>query len=111
MVKENEKKEEKIEVDKDFLTRVLELLTILKERVDLIEQGGLKSKTPPNKVISPQKDYVFQCAEVQSVNRIPPTPEDIIRYTQRSEEFRKKVETLMKEYKVMQFTAFFLKKL
>ena len=104
-------KPEKIKVDKDFLMNVLKVVEDLKKEIHLMKSGGFKPEPPPVKSVSPERDYIFQCMEVQSVDKVPPMPEDIIRYNQRSTEFRKKVEVLMKEHKVIQFTAMFLKKL
>ena len=109
--KKEKKEPEKVEVDKDFLMTVLKKVEGLAEEINLMKQGGFKPETPEGKSVSPEQDYIFQCMEVQSLERVPPMPEDIIRIGQRSVEFRKKVETLMKEYKVVQFTAMFLKKL
>lgn len=108
---EEKKEPEKIEVDKDFLMNVLKVVENFKKEINLIKQGGFKSETPPVKNISPDQDYIFQCMETQSIDKIPPSPEDMVRYGQNSAEFKKKVETLMKEHKVIQFTAMFLKKL
>jgi len=107
----NKEKPKKVEVDKDFLMNVLKAFEDLKKEVNLMKQGGFKPEKPEAENIFPEQDYIFQCMEVQSIDRVPPLPQDIIRYGQRSAEFRKKVEVLMKEHKVVQFTAMFLKKL
>lgn len=105
------KKPEKIEVDKDFLMKVLKVVEDLKGEVTLMKQGGFKSETSPAKGVSPERDYIFQSAFVISMTKIPVTPEEAQLYKQRSIEFQKKLEKLMKEHKIIQATAMFLKKL
>ncbi len=112
MTKEkNKKASEMIKGDKDFLTKILNVVKDLKGEINLVKQGGFKSETPSVKSISPEQDYIFQCVETQALDKVLPTPQDVVRYNQRSAEFKKKVEVLMKGHKVIQFTAMFLKRL
>lgn len=108
---ENPKKPEKIEVDKDFLMTVLKKVEGIGKEVSEMKQETFKPEAPAQE-ISPNQEYIFQIIETYSLNlgRIP-TPQDILGYKQRSDEFRGKLEALMKEYKVVQATAMFLKKL
>ena len=80
------------------------------KEVGEMKQGTFKTETPV-KELSSEQDHIFQVMETIFIDKIPPMPQDIIEYKQRSDEFRKKLEALMKEYKVVQTTAMFLKKL
>lgn len=104
-------KKETIKIDKDFLTSVLKAVDDLKKEVNLLKQTKPQPEMPLVKNIIPEQDYIFQCLELQSVDRNPPLPQDIISANERSKEFRKQVEILMKTYKVIQFTGSFLKKI
>lgn len=113
--KENEKEEkkeglERIEVDKDFLMKILKSLNVVKEEVKKIKQGSLEAPASPVS-ISSQPDYVFQCAKTISTGKRPTTPEEIAHYQQINTEFEAELQPLMRKYKVIQLTAVFLKKL
>ena len=111
MAKEEEKKE-KIQVDKDFLMEVLKKVEGIGKKVDKLSLTE-KKETPQIQTLTPQQqqDYIFQSAFVVSITKLPTTLEEIKLYKQRSMEFQKKLEKLMKEYKMIQATAMFLKKL
>ena len=105
-----EKKEEKISVDKDFLEKVLKSLTNLENRFNKLEQGALETLPQPVSVSS-QPDYVFRCAKTISTDKPPTTAEDMAHYQQINKELEAELQILMRKYKVIQLTAMFLKKL
>lgn len=109
----NPPKKTEIKVDKDFLMKILEKIEGLSNEVITLKQGAVKTvKTEtPAKQFSPDKKYIFQTAQVVSVDRLPPTPQDVMRHQQKTAEFRRKLEGLMKEYRIVQSTAMFLVKL
>lgn len=104
---------EEIKVEKGFLMKILKTVEDLGKEVKTIKEDNVKPKTVKVEAqkTPPEQDYVFQCHPLIAVDRLPLTPEEAIFFSGKSTEFQKKLKTLMKEYKVMQITAVFLKKL
>jgi hypothetical protein len=121
--KKEGKKEEGIIVDKDFLKMISDTVQTLKNKIEKLEQGkddevlklkqeieGLKQL--PQLKVAPQpsgEEGAFWCAEISFHSA--KTPQELALTQQKIQEFRKKLEQLMKEHRVSQVSASILKKL
>jgi len=116
MTDKKKKGENKIKVDKDFFTELLKANTELREglknlKTEFEKFKKIEPKEPQPKIVirNPQADSVFSSYETITEN--PKTPQEVMLFNSKVGEFRQKLLTLMKEYKVVQLTASILKKI
>ena len=102
-----EKKKNKIEVDKEFLEEVLKSNTEIQKELKKIKDEP--KPLPKITIQNPKIDSLFFSYETITEN--PKTPQETLLFNARIGEFRQKLLTLMKEYRVAQLTASILKKL
>ena len=99
---------EKIKVEKEDLFNYLKLVEELKKEIELFKQQLVEkqiSQSEP-KVGAPKEDFAFWSAEIRFG-----TLAEGLNSPERVKEFRKKLEMLMREYKVAQLNATILKRL
>ena len=124
MIKTQEKitKKKKIEVDQEFLDLVLESNKKTQEavqdflgKITSMEQEIIKLKKPSSIPTSPptesKEDYIFQLNQLTYFGKPPQTPEEIAQFKINLNDFRKRLLTLMKTYRIGQVSVAILKKL
>ena len=108
---------EKIKIDKEDFDKFLEMSKELTEKynslfneVEIVKKSLIEKQIPQSEAkVGAEKDSAFQSFEIRFITIN--TPEDLARHQVQIQEFRKKLESLMREYKVAQLNATILKRL
>jgi len=109
MAKKTKPKPKKIEIDEEFLLTILKTIKDIKNDVNALQQIEKEVISPKQaKNSNAKQDYIFQCF-VASPNNAENSIEDIVLQQQRLNKFKQELEVLMKQHKVVQATATFLK--
>ena len=105
-----EPKKEIIKVDKEFLDLMLKQMTELQKEVKALKENPPQQQ--PAKVAVLQIDSLFWCQEIAFMPKPMPmmTPMEQSQHNTKLSEFRKKLQTLMREHRIGQVTAMVLQK-
>ena len=104
-------KEKKIEVDKEFLDRILQIQKELREEIEKIKQQTVQSHS--SKVASLLGDESFQCGEISFLTKPRElyTSQELVEHQNNVMNFRKELEALMRRFKIGLVNAQILKRL